>query len=244
MDPDEYRRLAEATESHWWFAATSRLIENMLSPHLDRLNGDAVCLDAGGGTGATSSWLAGRYSTALCEIEPIALGAAVARYPRYLATVADINHLPFRDDTFAAAMCVTALCHEMNDRPGDVVRELARVIMPGGCALLLEPNHPWLWRGHDRITHTARRFTLRSLGRLATDAGLVVERATGAFTFLVPAAAALKVLEGAKSNSDVGRYESGLGGLASRLASVERRLIRYVDLPFGLSAVVLAVKPS
>jgi hypothetical protein len=93
------------------------------------------------------------------------------------------------------------------------------------------------------VTHTARRFDLPTLRRLSTDAGLSVERATGAFTFLVPPAAALKVLERGKTSSDVGRNQSGVGGLFGRLASLERRVLRRRDLPFGLSAVVVASKP-
>ena len=44
------------------------------------------------------------------------------------------------------------------------------------------------------------------------------------------------------ATSDVGRNQSGLGGLATKLASLERRWLARRDLPFGLSAVVLASK--
>jgi len=242
MEADEYRRLIEATESHWWFGATSELAAQMLESGAFPVVTTTLCLDAGGGSGATSSWLAKRSRTVLCEYEPVAIDAAVERYPSYLATRGNINALPFPDDTFQIAMCVTALCHEMNPDPPATVRELARVVAPGGRLFLLEPNHPWLWRGHDRVTHTARRFTVDGLSSLAADAGLRVERATAAFSFLVPPAAAIKLLDRGGSTSDVGRNQSGVGGLASRLSSFERRWLRKHDLPFGLSAVVLATK--
>lgn len=243
MDAEEYRRLIEATESHWWFGATSRIIEQMLESDDYPIESTTLCLDAGGGSGATSSWLARRSRTVLCEYEPVAIEAAVDRFPTYLAARGDINRMPFPDGTFQIAMCVTALCHEMNPDPAATVRELARVVAPGGRLVLLEPNHPRLWRGHDRITHTARRFTVDGLAALAERAGLRVERATAAYSFLVPPAAIVKLLDRNGSTSDVGRHQSGLGGLASRLASIERRWLRTHDLPFGLSAVVLATKP-
>ena len=243
MEADEYRRLIDATESHWWFAATSRLAAQMIESDSFPIVSTTLCLDAGGGSGATSSWLAKRSRTVLCEYEPVAIEAAVDRYPEYLAARGDINLLPFPDDTFQIVMCVTALCHEMNPDPTATARELARVVAPGGRLLVLEPNHPWLWRGHDRVTHTARRFTVGGLAAVASAAGLEVERATAAFSFLVPPAAVIKVLDRGGSKSDVGRHQSGLGGLASKVSALERRWLRKRDLPFGLSAVVLATKP-
>jgi SAM-dependent methyltransferase len=137
----------------------------------------------------------------------------------------------------------TALCHEMIPDAAATVRELARVVTPGGRLLLIEPNHPWLWRGHDRVTHSARRFTVDGLAALAERAGLDVERATAAYSFLVPPAAVIKLLDRDGATSDVGRNQSGLGGVATKLASLERRWLARHDLPFGLSAVVLASKP-
>lgn len=244
MEADEYRRLIDATESHWWFGATSQLASQMLESNGQPITATTLCLDAGGGTGATSSWLAKRSLTVLCDYESVAVEAAVDRYPQYLATRGNINLLPFPDETFGVAMEVTALCHEMNPDPGATVRELARVVAPGGRLLMIEPNHPWLWRGHDRVTHTARRFTVAGLSGLASSAGLEVERATAAFSFLVPPAAVIKMLDRGGATSDVGRNQSGIGGLASKLSSLERRWLRGHDLPLGLSAVVLASKPS
>lgn len=241
MDAEEYRRLVEATDSHWWFGATSSLLAMLAADHIAGLGPDARCLDAGGGTGATGSWLARAHWTALAEIEPVALNAAVDRYP-YRGVFADINRLPFANDAFDVVLCVTALCHEMNQEPAATVREFARVLRPGGHLLVLEPHHQWLWRGHDRVTHTARRFNLPTLRSLTRAAGLDVVRATGAYTFLVPPAFALKVIERDRVRSDVGRNQSGLGGTAARLAAVERRVLRGHDIPFGLSAVVVASK--
>jgi SAM-dependent methyltransferase len=243
MEADEYRRLIDATESHWWFGATSELAAQMLESHEYPISATTLCLDAGGGTGATSAWLAKRTRTVLCDYETIAIAAAVDRYPQYLAARGNINRLPFPDATFRIAMEVTALCHEMNPDPAATVRELARVVTPGGRLLLIEPNHPWLWRGHDRVTHSARRFTVDGLAALAERAGLDVERATAAYSFLVPPAAVIKLLDRDGATSDVGRNQSGLGGVATKLASLERRWLARHDLPFGLSAVVLASKP-
>jgi hypothetical protein len=79
---------------------------------------------------------------------------------------------------------------------------------------------------------------------MAVDAGLDVQRSTGAYSFLVPPAALMGIVERGAPKSDVGRNESGLGGTMSVLARAERRVLRRVDLPIGLSALAVARKPA
>ena len=150
---------------------------------------------------------------------------------------------PFADGSFDAALCVTVLCHQSIPDPVVAVRELARVVRPGGVVCLWEPGVRRLRRAHDRVTHSARRFSLGDLRTAATQAGLVIERATGAYSFLVPPAAAKAVMERGRSSSDLDRHEGGLGGVLGRVASAERRLLRRVALPAGLSVLVVARRP-
>jgi hypothetical protein len=128
--------------------------------------------------------------------------------------------------------------------PARTVREMARVTKPGGAVALMEPGVRRLRRGHDRVTHTARRFSRSDLAGLLRGAGLDVVRATGAYAFLVPPAAVLAMLERGRATSDVGRNESGLGGVLPALARGERALLRRADLPTGLSVIAIAVKTA
>lgn len=242
MDDDEYERMVAAGESHWWYRATRQLLPRLIEPHLGTPNADTLYLDAGGGSGATGSWLADRALTVLDDFEPVALGAALHDHAGYRGVRADLNHLPHRDESFDAVLCVTALCHRMNPNPQSIVDEFARVTKRGGLVCLMEPGGKRLWRGHDEVTHTARRFSLAEMRAMIRSAGLAPVRATGAYSFLVPPAAVMGVLERGKHKSDVGRNESGLGGLLGQLARAERALLRKVDLPFGLSVIAVGRK--
>ena len=234
--------MAEAGERHWWYRSTRSLLRQLLEPHLDR-SADAVHLDAGGGTGATGGWLTETAVTVLADYETMALEVGRTDFDRYLPARSDLNRLPFADASFSTVLCVTALCHRMNPDPSAIVRDFARITRPGGIVCLMEPGGKRLWRGHDEVTHTARRFSVGDMRSMATAAGLDVIRATGAYTFLVPPAAILGVIERGKDKSDVGRNESGMGGVMTGLARLERRVLRRFDVPFGLSAIVLARKP-
>jgi SAM-dependent methyltransferase len=245
MDSEEYRRMAAAGDRHWWYESTRRLLTQILEPHLGALGGPggAVVLDAGGGTGATGGWMTRDALVVLADYDTFALEVARDEHDPLRPVRADLNHLPFADHSFDAVLCVTALCHRMNPDPAALVADYARVVRPGGIVCLMEPGGKRLWRGHDEITHTGRRFSLRELRSMAEAAGLDVVRATGAYSFLVPPAFVMQLVERGQDNSDVGRNESGLHGALGMVAAAERRLLRRFDLPFGLSVLTVARKP-
>ena len=179
-------------------------------------------------------------STSNCE----ALTLFGERHTSIGLVAADAGRLPLAADAFDAVVCVTVLCHRSIVEPAAVVRELARVVRPGGVLCLWEPGVKRLHRAHDRVTHTGRRFSRRELAGFVTAAGLALERSTGAYSFLVPAAGAKSLVERGEVASDLDRHAGGLRGVLGGLASAERRLLRRVDLPFGLSVAAVGRKPG
>ena len=158
---------------------------------------------------------------------------------RGAVVAADASALPFADCSFDAVLCVTVLYHQAIVSPRVAVAEMARVVRPGGIVCLLEPGVRRLRRAHDRVTHAGRRFSVRDVAGLLATSGLDVERATGAYSFLVPPAALKMVLERGETASDLDENGTGLRGVLPGLASAERRLLRRASLPFGLSVVAI-----
>jgi len=239
VEQDEYERMASTEDRHWWYAATRALLDEQLGP---LLHDGGRFLDAGGGTGATGAWLAGRGQLVATDFEWQALRLYRDGHPEVTdLAVADIRQLPLAAHSFDAALCVTVLCHSSIPSPAAAVGELARVVRPGGLVALLEPGVRRLYRPHDRHTHTGRRFSRWGLRQLLVDNGLEVVRATGAYTFLVPPAAAMTVADRKTkgSASDLDRDQRGLAGVLPAVARAERALLRRTGVPFGLS--VLAI---
>ena len=239
MELAEYRRMAEVEDVHWWYQSTRTLLQQLLGPLLPE---GGRFLDVGCGTGATGAWLSDHGRLVGADFEPIALTLLRERHPDVAGAAADAAALPFADDSFDAALCVTVLCHRSIASPAAVVGELARVVRPGGVVGLWEPGVRRLRRAHDRVTHTGRRFSRRDLGGLLTANGLHVERSTGAYAFLVPAAALKTLLERGDTSSDLDRHAGGLGGVLGAVAGAERRALRRIDLPAGLSVVAVGKK--
>lgn len=233
--------MAEAEERHWWYPATRALLRATFAP---LLTPGVRVLDAGCGTGAAGGWLDARHRVVGLDPEPLALGLYRERRPGARLVRGGIEALPFAAGSFDAARVVTVLYHEAVADPRGAIDSLARVLRPGGVLCLLEPGVPSLRRGHDRVTRTARRFTVRGLREVVAAAGLDPVRATGAYTFLVAPAVAKALLERGRSTSDLEGDGGAAGRLLARLAAVERRVLARRDLPTGLSVLVVARKPG
>src|SRR5687768_17836904 len=56
--------------SHWWYASTRRLLQDLLTP---ALRDGGLMLDAGAGTGATGAWLEDHGTLVAADFEEQAL---------------------------------------------------------------------------------------------------------------------------------------------------------------------------
>jgi SAM-dependent methyltransferase len=241
MDDAEYRRMAEAENAHWWYGSTRQLLDGLLSPFLGV---GGRYLDAGHGTGATGTWLQERGGLVGTDFELQALQLSRVAHPQVSFASADVQRLPFPDNSFDAVLCVTVLCHRSIADPVAATGELARVLRPAGVICLMEPGVRRLRRAHDRVTHTGRRFARRDLSEALTRNGIELLRATGAYSFLLPAAIAKSALESGRAESDLDRQRDGLRGILPSLATLERRVLRHADIPIGLSVIAIGRKPS
>ena len=157
-----------------------------------RALGSLRLLDAGCGTGSYSAALR-RYVGAIdaVDLNPSMLGVARAkldRTPGCAVTLheAGIDALPFEDDCFDAAM-VNQVLHHLPDAPHDgrptlrrVLAELARVLRPGGAAIINTCSHEQLRLGWwfaalvpDAVETMRRRHVdTDELNALLAEAGL------------------------------------------------------------------------
>ncbi len=104
-----------------------------------------------------------------------------------------VLEMPFADASFDLAVSLDVIEHLEDDL--GALRELRRVVAPGGALLLTVPAYGWLWSGHDEINHHQRRYTMRSLRTVAEQAGWRQERTSYFNSLLLPVAILLRVLD-------------------------------------------------
>jgi SAM-dependent methyltransferase len=246
VEDEEYERIAAAEDDHWWYRNTRGLVGDLLAPWLARARDrDLRVLDAGCGPGGNGAWLADHGFVAGLDISPNALRFVQERRPQ-VPVQASIQELPFASASFDVVVEITVLCSVPDDAA--TVRDLARVLKPGGVLVLMEPAFEVLRRAHDATVHSQRRYRRGTIEQLATRAGLRVHRSTYAYSFLAPPAAILGGVDRARRRMDARTVSDvekrSLDGLFSPIAAAERRLLRRHDLPVGTSAIVVAVAPD
>ncbi len=134
-------------------------------------------LECAAGVGSLSTLLAGSGRTVVAADRSLrSLLVAASRRAargsgaRVLPVVADITALPFREGTFATATTAETLEHIPDD--GRAVRELARVLAPGGLLVGTVPAGPSQWSDWDDWAGHLRRYTSHRMAALLREAGL------------------------------------------------------------------------
>jgi ubiquinone/menaquinone biosynthesis C-methylase UbiE len=107
--------------------------------------------------------------------------------------VGGVEKLPWVDASFDVATLLDVLEHTADDRV--TLKELRRVVRPGGYLLVMVPAHRALWSNHDVVQHHYRRYSRRSLRAAADAAGWSVERMTPFYSLLLAPVAVVRIAE-------------------------------------------------
>lgn len=165
---------------------------------------------------------------------------------------ADVCVLPMADGSVDAIVSANLLEHVPDDE--GALREMRRVLRPGGRAVIVVPAAPGTYDYYDRFLGHERRYGRGELAGKARAAGLEVLEDAHLGAPLYPAFWAVKKrnrrrfdqLRGAELEERVARdiantQDSRLGAWACRL---ERSLLRHgVRLPFGIRGLSVVRRP-
>ncbi len=116
------------------FTYSRRKLEQVLVGYLDPVPDGAKLLDVGCGTGSLLDRLGGRFACTGCDPAEEMLRHARARNPGIELVVAPAESLPFEDGCFDVVLCIEVMRYLADPRPA--LLELARVLRPGGLALV------------------------------------------------------------------------------------------------------------
>jgi SAM-dependent methyltransferase len=157
-----------------------------------------------------------------------------------------IEALPFAAESFDLLTCFDVLYHLGVGDDERALRELCRVLRPGGLALVRVAALDWLRGAHDEAVHTRHRYRRRELALKLRAAGFRVERASYANSFLFPLAPAKRLLERKDplGSTDLWQPPGPLNSLLAGILSLEAPLIARIGLPVGVSTIAVARKPG
>lgn len=243
MKKEEYQRIFELEEKHWWYLGMRKISEALLLPLIEKRKGLKI-LDAGCGAGGMMIYLQKYGRVWGIDISPEALKFCQKRGLREVKK-ASVEKIPFPDKTFDLITSFDVLYHRWIKNDMVALKEFYRVLKPGGFLLIRVPAYNWLRGKHDEIVFTRHRYTREELATETRSTGFKILRATYANTFLFPFVVVKRFLERIlpeSKSSDVKPVPKIINRLLTWILYFEAILISRFDLPFGLSFFVLAQK--
>jgi len=245
MQSHHYPILYQVEETHWWYVGRRRIIQFLVEKICSTLNNpNPSILDVGCGTGANLKML-GAYGRA--EGVDISQQAVDFCRERGLDSVklGAIEYLPYENDSFELVTALDVVEHLDDDDAG--LREMRRVLRRDGRLLLFVPAFMFLWGVQDDVSNHRRRYTLPGLLAAVEAAGFSVEWASYAnISFFLPVLIVRSMMRwlGLRAATEYGINISLMNGTFSWLFAAERFILKRGRIPFGVSAVCIALPCS
>jgi SAM-dependent methyltransferase len=220
----------------WWPVGMRRIFKQLLERGLDGRT-SARLLDVGCGTGITLEEFRRYGSICGLDVSHAALAYTRRRDPAASVVQADARRIPIASRAIDAVLAFDVIEHLDDDRAG--LREIERVLRPGGALVLNVPAFPSLWSGKDTANHHYRRYTKSSLRAALADSGFTVARLTFTNAALFLPIWLWRQIERRAKRPWNPRAEfhprPWVNAALLGLLEVERRWLERFDFPFGTS---------
>lgn len=244
--------LLEATHRaearHFWFRGLRRFLSPFLASAVSGIAAPRV-LDAGCGTGCNLRLLPQLAGGFGIDLNPVGLRLA-GRDGLTRVARANVAALPFADDSFDLVTSLDVLYALDDESEWRAVREMARVLKPGGTLVVNVAALAFLSGGHSVLAREVRRYDRPTLRATLERSGLEVARLTYTNVFSLPVVFALRLahrLAGAatpdRTGLEIAVPPAPVNAAFDVLLRLEALLLRFGDLPCGSSLLCVARKP-
>jgi SAM-dependent methyltransferase len=243
---DLHTLTAAAEPTHFWFRGFRSYFSGQLHRIADGRRNLCI-LDCGCGTGYNMRVLLGPYGRTFgfdLHVDSIRR-ARVGSCPLVRA---DMEHIPFASGTFDLVTSFDVLQSVPDDR--SAMRELARVLTPGGHLVLNVTALDFMRGDHSDVWGELRRYTPGRAARLLDHAGLEPVRICFLFGSLLPLMLAVRMVQRVqrlwrtpRGDEDLRVPPAPINALLTAIVQAEAALARHVPIPFGSSLMIVARKP-
>lgn len=245
MSATEVATMRGVEDDLWWYRALRGEVVASIKPARPRFE----LLDAGCGTGGMLARVHEHFPEAQLtgvDYSEQALAFTAKRNTGAALVHGSVDELSFDDARFDFLLSLDVMSDGGVDETA-ALRQMYRVLKPGGAVLVNLPAFEFLRGSHDAAVNTARRFTRPQLRQFLQSAGFRIERCTYWNMMLVPAIAAIRWASRGRAQqpsvrSDLKPIWPPLNAALLGLTRLEFALSRLVPLPFGTSLFAVARK--
>jgi SAM-dependent methyltransferase len=225
---EDFEYLYNLEEHYWWFVAMRHITDAIAGPELGKRA--LTVLDAGCGTGFNMEHYEKQgHSVFALDIADEAI-AGVQRRGFRKVVQASTTEIPYRSEAFDFVFSFDVVQQVPVKAAEEAIRELHRVLRPGGGLFIRVAAFEWMRSSHDTELHTEHRYTRSELREMLQAAGFEIQLATYANTLLFPMVVFRRALK---------RLGIGRGSDVKPLPAASEASILHASrsLPFGLSVI-------
>ncbi|MBI3761717.1 MAG: class I SAM-dependent methyltransferase [Chloroflexi bacterium] len=246
MDTETYAKIHAAEDTLWFYLGRREIVRRVIETH-----GTLAVhryLDVGCGSGGAMREL-GREAGMIvgADVSPLALRYSREKGLRHLFE-GDAQELPLAGESFELVTALDVIEHCRDDVMA--LREIYRVLAPGGLCCLTVPALMVLWSNLDLVNRHFRRYTVSEVRRKAEQVGFCVRKASYANTWLFPGVLAVRLLQRFTQSPDDGAAtldfampSQGINRLMTLIFTSESNWLARANLPIGSSVIAVLQKP-
>lgn len=243
MDPTYTAEYEQFELRHWWFVVRRRIIIDALDRYATPA-GNTRWLDVGCGSGVLLDAYARIASTSKVGVE-----MDVASVERARSKGLEV-HAASADWDYASLgqFDLITMCDVLEhiEHENVALDEVHRRLNPGGTLLLTVPALMSLWSEHDEINHHFRRYRRRELISRFDPSRWRIEKCSYFCSLLLPMVWTVRKLKNLRRRTGGrpgGDFKFGnllVDGTLRSIFSIERPLLRGINLPLGSSLLLVA----
>ncbi len=248
LELEQQARYHQVGNSYWWLSGKYEIVMDCIA-HLIPQGKDLTILDAGCGPGNMLDRLSSRGAVTGTDLALPALSFCVKRgYKRIASSRLDV--LALKSERFDLVTAIDVLEHMPDDAAG--LREIHRVLRPGGIAVITVPAFQVLWGDHDDIYGHYRRYRVSQVAALMATSGFeVVKLSYFQPLYFVPLLLFRRWKRATQRNNsgrpieqrdDFVAVPAWLNTVLTRLMVAEKYYLRHFKFPFGVTLVCVGRK--
>jgi len=244
MDNLSYDELNNLEKSHWWFQARKKILTKLTEKYY-KYQPEAKVLDIGCGTGAILEQLKGLGKVWGIEKDKLAVDYCRQKMPK-----ANITQGIFPEEVpaekFDLVTILDVLEHIADDEKA--LQKASEILKPAGVLIVTVPAYKFIWSSHDQVNQHYRRYTLIELKQKLKKTGLRIKKIsyfnTILFLPIVIGKVAKRIFGSSKPTSHLkdGLPPVFLNQILEMIFSLEKDLLPFFNLPFGISIIAIAKK--
>lgn len=242
MNIDMYRIFFEIQKKHWWFVVRKRIVLDAIDRHLIK-NGDIKVLDIGCGSGLMLNALENVGQTFGMDMSNDAINFSKEIFQGTVGKGVLPDQIPYEENFFDLITALDVIEHI--DRDIDSLKAIRSRLVAEGKAVITVPAYMFLWSAFDGLNEHKRRYTLTELNTKLVQAGFTVEKISYFNTLLFPVVFMVRMLNNVLKRdgaSDVDMPNGPLNFVLQKIFGIERYLLKFVNLPFGVSILAVVKK--